>query len=138
LPATAQPYVALLWDHGTVPVSGLEQLAQLVADSRCVYAVCGGARSRLLEDLVDDAHLIRALSDIDDPADIVTTAHDGESPSEVAWFLFYCAFPEAESFQRVVCHVGGNDGQQLVLDAAVRTQQLEAAMPADRDPSFEA
>jgi len=138
LPATAQPYVALLWDHGTVPMSGLEQLAQLIADSRCVYAVCGGARSQLLESLVDDAYVVRAVSDIDEPDHIVTTAHGGESPSEVAWFLFYCALPAAEPFQRVVCHVGGVDEQQLVLDAAVRTQQLEAAIPADRDQSFEA
>jgi hypothetical protein len=123
-PARCGPYLCLLWDHdGRLPAASRDEIARVLLESGCRYAVCAGANASEWEATVDLA-FVRAISGSDgseEDAVVMTTSHAAEGVDDVAFFFVSCTnFGEHHLREFVVLHIGGTPKQRGAVVCAVR------------------
>lgn len=122
-------FPCLIWDHGSAFAEQQRtDIARVLLDAGCRYAVCGGNNCRLWETALDVEFVTRyrdAPDDIREAVHVMTTSHYGESPDDVAFFFVHNTNFDHHDFKHfLIVHMGTGESVTLVEDA-VRLQALD-------------
>ncbi|WP_291519398.1 hypothetical protein [Acidovorax sp.] len=127
-PFSGALFPCMIWDHdGRFTDAQRSEVANLLLDAGCRYAVCGGHNCDAWHDAVDQEFLRRRPDDPNttwDAAHVMTTCHEDENPDDVAFFFVLNTNFDDHSFEHyLVVHVGNGQAKEQV-NAAVRLYAL--------------